>query len=138
MQWWKWFIFLNMFLYCKIIISFLELFPATFFLSILQNQLARRNTSIPTKLKKCRHMTFMMMSSNDGQKISEVHVFSPPSHPPSPPPSLEFFWGIFWENISQKYNNLWLACQIWFKKSQNCRVKLYYTKLTIILTIILY
>ena len=47
-------------------------------------------------------------------------------HPP--PNSLEFFWEIFWENASQKYNNLWVACQIWFNKSQNFRVKLYYTK----------
>ena len=54
-----------MFLYCKIIISFLELFPATSFLSILQNQLTRRNTSIPTKLKKYQRITFMMTSSND-------------------------------------------------------------------------
>ena len=37
--------FLNMFLYCKIIISFLELFP--------------------TKRKKCQRITFMMTSSND-------------------------------------------------------------------------
>ena len=57
--------FLNTFLYCKIIISFSELFPATCFLCILQTQLTRRNTSIRTKLKKCQHMTFMMTSSND-------------------------------------------------------------------------
>ena len=57
--------FLNIFLYCKIIISFSELFPATCFLCILQTQLTRRNTSIPTKLKKCQHMTFVMTSSND-------------------------------------------------------------------------
>ena len=57
--------FLNIFLYCKIIISFSEIFPATCFLCILQTQLTRRNTSIRTKLKKCQHMTFMMTSSND-------------------------------------------------------------------------
>ena len=67
MQWSKWFIFWNIFLYCKIIISFLELFSTTCFLCILQTQLARRNTSIPKKLKKHQHMTFMMMSSNDGK-----------------------------------------------------------------------
>ena len=65
--------FLNMFLYWKIIISFLELFPATSFLSILQNQLTRRNTSIPTKLKKCQRMTFMMTSSNDDK--SDICLF---------------------------------------------------------------
>ena len=47
------------FLYCKIIISFLELFSVTCFLFILQTQLTRRNTSIPKKLKKRQHMTFM-------------------------------------------------------------------------------
>ena len=65
MQWSKWFIFWNIFLYCKIIISFLELFSVTCFLFILQTQLTRRNTSIPKKLKKRQHMTFMMTSSND-------------------------------------------------------------------------
>ena len=74
MQWSKWFIFWNTFLYCKIIISFLELFSATCFLCILQTQLTRRNTSIPKKLKhiitlhipkKRQHMTFMMASSSD-------------------------------------------------------------------------
>ena len=39
MQWSKWFIFWNIFLYCKIIISFLELLSATCFLCILQTQL---------------------------------------------------------------------------------------------------
>ena len=38
-QWSTWFIFWNIFSYCKIIISFLELFPATCFLCILQTQL---------------------------------------------------------------------------------------------------
>ena len=57
--------FLNIFLYCKIIISFLELFPATCFLCILQTQLLRRNRSIPTKLKKCQQTTFVMTSSDD-------------------------------------------------------------------------
>ena len=64
-QWLKWFVFWNIFLYCKIIISFLELFSVTCFLFILQTQLTRRNTSIPKKLKKRQHMTFMMTSSND-------------------------------------------------------------------------
>ena len=36
MQWPKWFIFWKKFLYCKVIISFLELFSATCFLCILQ------------------------------------------------------------------------------------------------------
>ena len=66
--------FLNIFLYCKIIISFSELFPATCFLCILQTQLTRRNTSIPTKLKKCQHMTFMMTSPND-DKIDICQFF---------------------------------------------------------------
>ena len=74
MQWSKWFIFWNMLLYRKIIISFLELFPATCFLCILQTQLTRRNTSIPKKLSKCQHMTFMMTSSNDG-KSDICHFF---------------------------------------------------------------
>ena len=65
MQLSKWFIFLNMLFYCKLIISFLELFPATCFLCILQTQLTRRNASIPTKLKKCQRMNFMMTPSND-------------------------------------------------------------------------
>ena len=56
--------FWNIFLYCKIIISFLELFSVTCFLCILQSQLTRRNTSIPKKLKKRQHMTFVMTSSN--------------------------------------------------------------------------
>ena len=46
MQWLKWFIFW-MFLHCKLITSFLELFLATCFLCILQTQLTRRN---------CHHM----------------------------------------------------------------------------------
>ena len=74
MQWSKWFIFWNTFLYCKIIISFLELFSATCFLCILHAQLTRRTASIPKKLKhinishipkKRQHMTFMMTSSSD-------------------------------------------------------------------------
>ena len=65
MQWSKCFIFWNIFLYCKIIIRFLELFSATCFLCILQTQLAKRNTLIPKNLKKRQHMTFMMTSSND-------------------------------------------------------------------------
>ena len=59
--------FWNIFLYCKIIISLLELFSASFFLCILQTQSTRRNTSIPKKLKKRQLMTFMMTSSNDGK-----------------------------------------------------------------------
>ena len=59
------------FLYCKIVISFLELFSATYFLFILQIQLTRRNTSIP---KKHRHMTFMMTSLNDN-KSDICHFF---------------------------------------------------------------
>ena len=39
MQWSKWFISWNIFLYCKIIFSFSELFSATYFLCILQMQL---------------------------------------------------------------------------------------------------
>ena len=65
MQWLKWFIFCNIFLYCKIIINFLELFSATCFLCILETHLTRRNTSIPKSLKKRQHMTFIMTSSND-------------------------------------------------------------------------
>ena len=65
MQWSKWFIFWNIFLYCKIIISFLELFVATCFLCILQTQLTRRNTSFPKKLKKRQHMSFMMTPSQE-------------------------------------------------------------------------
>ena len=49
------------------IISFLELFLATCFLCILQTHLTRRNISIPKNLKKRLHMTFMMISSNDGK-----------------------------------------------------------------------
>ena len=73
MQWLKWFIFPNMFLYCKIIISFSELLPATSFLCILQTHFTRRNTSIPTKLKKCQRITFMMTSPNDGK--SDICLF---------------------------------------------------------------
>ena len=73
MQWSKWFSFWNFFLYCKIIISVLELFSANCFLYILQTQLGRRNTSIPKKLKKPQHMTFMMMSSNDDK--SDIYQF---------------------------------------------------------------
>ena len=65
MQWLKWFIFWNISSDCKIIISFLELFWATCFLCILQTQLIRRNTSIPRKLQRRQHITFMMASSND-------------------------------------------------------------------------
>ena len=74
MQWLKWFIFWNIFLYCKIITSFLELFSATCFLCILKTHLTKRNTSIPKKVKKRQHMTFMMMSSN-GDKVTFVNFF---------------------------------------------------------------
>ena len=62
MQLSKWFSFWNMF------ISFLELFSATCFLCILHSQLTRRNISVPKKLKKRQHMTFMMTTSNDDKR----------------------------------------------------------------------
>ena len=65
MQWSKWFIFVNIFSYCKVINSFLELFSTTCFLCILETQLTRRNASTAKNLQKIQHMTFMMMSSND-------------------------------------------------------------------------
>ena len=65
MQCSTWFIFWNIILYCKIIITFLELFSATCFLYILETNLTRRNTSIPKSLKKRQHMTFILTSSND-------------------------------------------------------------------------
>ena len=65
-----WF-FLNMFLYCKIIISFSELFLVTCFLCILQTHLTRRNTSIPTKLKKMPTHDFQMMT-----KVTFVNFLS--------------------------------------------------------------
>ena len=53
MQWLKCFCFFwNIFLYCKKIMSFLELSSTTFFMCILQTQSTRRNTSITKKLKK--------------------------------------------------------------------------------------
>ena len=67
MQWSKWFIFWNILLYSKTIISILEIFSATCFLCILQTQLIKRNTSIPKYLKKLQHMTLMITSSNDGK-----------------------------------------------------------------------
>ena len=51
MQWSKWFIFWNIFLHYKIIISFLELFSVTSLPCILKTQLTRRNTLIPKNLK---------------------------------------------------------------------------------------
>ena len=72
MQWSKWFIFWNILLYCKIIISFLELFSATCFLCILKTHLTKRNTSIPKKVKTRQHMTFMMSSNN---KMTFVNFF---------------------------------------------------------------
>ena len=67
MQWSKWFIFWNILLYSKTIISILEIFSATCFLCILQTQLIKRKTSIPKYLKKLQHMTLMITSSNDGK-----------------------------------------------------------------------
>ena len=53
MQWLKWFFcFWNIFLYCKRIMTFLELSSTTFFMCILQTESTRRNTSITKKLKK--------------------------------------------------------------------------------------
>ena len=69
----KRFIFCNIFLHWKVIISFLELFSATCFLCILQTQLTKRNTSIPKKLKKRKHMTLMMTLSNDDK--SDIYQF---------------------------------------------------------------
>ena len=131
-----------MFLYCKIIISFSELFLVTCFLCILQTHLTRRNTSISTKLKKYQHMTFkwwqkwhlsiffiktysiLSIQYKISCKMDKNFLIYMFFHPLS----LKFFWEMFWENTSQKYNNLWVAFQIWFNKSQNFRVKLYYTK----------
>ena len=53
MHWLKWFFFFwNIFLYCKRIMTFLELSSTTFFMCILQTESTRRNTSITKKLKK--------------------------------------------------------------------------------------
>ena len=52
MPWSKWFTFWNIFLYCKIIISFLKLFSTTCFLCTFQTHLTIKNKSIPKKLKK--------------------------------------------------------------------------------------
>ena len=68
MQSLKWFIFCNIFLYCKIIISFLELFSVNCFLRILQTQYFGIS-STPKKLKKRQHMAFMMTSSNDDKSF---------------------------------------------------------------------
>ena len=66
MQWCEWYISWNVSLYCKIIISFLELFSVTCFLCILLTQLTTRNTSVPKKHHiKGHHMNFMMTSSRD-------------------------------------------------------------------------
>ena len=79
MKWPKWFIFWNIFLYCKIIISFLELFVARCFLCVLRTQLTRRNTSFPKKLKKRQHMTFKVTFANFFIKtysILSIHYLS--------------------------------------------------------------
>ena len=57
MQWCEWYISWNVSLYCKIIISFLELFSVTCFLCILLTQLTTRNTSVPKKhhIKRSSH-----------------------------------------------------------------------------------
>ena len=72
MQWSNFFYIL---LYCKIIIRFLELFSAFYFLCILQTQLSRRNASIPKKLLKNQNMTFMMTLSNDYKKYIYQDLF---------------------------------------------------------------
>ena len=132
MQWLKWFIFW-MFLHCKLITSFLELFLATCFLCILQTQLTRRNchhmmtkvtfVNFFIKTYSTLSIPYKISCKMDKNFLRYMFFLTPPR-----PSSLEFFWEIFWENTSQKYNNLWAVCQIWFNKSQNFRVKLYYTK----------
>ena len=140
MQWSKCcFFFLNMFFYCKIVISFLELFPVTCFLCILQTSKQEKIHQFQQNVKNVniwllwwRHqmmikVTFVNFLSRlipYCQYSTKFHVkwtkifwdtcvFTPP------PPAF---------NFSGRYNNLWVACQIWFNKSQNFRVKLYYTK----------
>ena len=71
----QWSNFLYIFLYCKIIIRFLELFSAFYFLCILHTQLTRRNASIPKKLLKNQNMTFMMTSSNSYKKYIYQDLF---------------------------------------------------------------
>ena len=71
----QWSNFFYIFLYCKIIIRFLELFSAFYFLCILQTQLSRRNASIPKKLLKNQNMTFMMTLSNDYKKYIYQDLF---------------------------------------------------------------
>ena len=66
-------LFCGMFLYCKIVISLLELFLATCLLCLLQTQFSRRTASIPQKFKKHQHMNFMMVSSRDGK--SDIYRF---------------------------------------------------------------
>ena len=130
MQWSKWFIFWNIFLYCKIIISFLELFSATCFLCILKTHLTKRNTSVPKKVKKRQHMTFMMSSNNDkvtfvnffintysilsihymykiscivDKKSSEIqHVFSPRTYQ-APPPALRFSEKLISDRVKEEF-----------------------------------
>ena len=71
----QWSNFFYIFLHCKIIIRFLELFSAFYFLCILQTQLSRRNASIPKKLLKNQNMTFMMTLSNDYKKYIYQDLF---------------------------------------------------------------
>ena len=78
MQWSNCLFFGIFFLYCKINISFLELFSATCFLDILQTQLTRTNTLIFKKPKKRQHLTFMVMSSNDDN--SDIFQFFIKTH----------------------------------------------------------
>ena len=94
--------FLNKFLHCKIIIRFLEL-PVVYAFSRPSrqeeiHQFLQNSTFLSRLIPYCQYST------------------------KSPPPPTPAF------NFSGRYNNLWVACQIWFKKSQNFRVKLYYTK----------
>ena len=141
MQWSKWFIFLNMFFYCKLIISFLELFPATCFLCILQtHQFLQNLKNVNAWLSWWRHqmttkVTFVIFFMKTYSILSVQYKISCKMDKNAlrymffhPSPSLEFFWEIFWENTFQKYNKLCVACQIWFNKGHNFRVKLYYTK----------
>ena len=65
MQWAKWFIVWNIFLYCKIIISCIDLFSATCFLYFADPISIQVFHQLRKKLKKRQHMTFMVTSSDD-------------------------------------------------------------------------
>ena len=65
MQWSKWFIFWNFFYIAKIIISFLESFWSSVFCVFCRLSQYFDISSIPKKLRKRQHITFMMTSSND-------------------------------------------------------------------------